>query len=349
MRQKRLITLVAALVIVAAAAAAMRHVVVRGHDGGDGEAAALLQRALEQGEHVAYEGVKSVVVHAPVAGTERVRVLTAGDGRSRLEYLSGESAGVTVWDDGERLWRWHPREQRLTVTPTTRATPEQEARRRRMLLENFRPVRRGEERVAGRRAAVLELRPQARGIPWRRLWVDVETGVILASVDFDGSGAERRRTRFEGFTWVAPPPAGDPRFQPDPAQQRRAVTLPPTDLAGPLTREGLFRRVGFTLVGPAYLPPGFAWDGGYVFRCNCPGCHRTSARLEFSDGLNTLLLLACGHACPGEASCLEHAASLPELRRQLGDVTCLVVGELAREELTRVLASVTAVERPAAR
>lgn len=346
MRQKALIALAAAVAIVAAAAAVMRHAVVRGHDGGDSEAEALLQRALEEGQHVAYEGMKSVIVHAPVAGTERVRVLAAGDGRSRLEYLSGDSAGVTVWDDGERLWRWHPREQRLTVTPSTRATPEQEARRRHMLQENFRPVRRGEERVAGRRATVLELRPQARGVPWRRLWVDVETGVVLASVDFDGSGAERRRTRFEEFALVPPPALDDARFQPDPARRSHAVALPPADLAGPLSREELFRRIGFTLVGPNYLPPGFAWDGGYLFRCNCPGCHRTSARLEFSDGLNTLLLLACGHACAGEVSCLEHAASAPELRRQIDGVTCLVAGELARDEMIRVLASIAAVERP---
>ncbi|MBI3909340.1 MAG: hypothetical protein HY320_00200 [Armatimonadetes bacterium] len=301
-----------------------------------GQAQAILLRALTDGQKVPYEGVKAARLRAPVGGTERARVLMAGDGRSRIEYLDGATAGVTVWDDGRRVWRAHPHEDLITVAPTARLDPALEQHRRDLVLRNFVPSLNGSERVAHRAAQIINLSPRHGGRPWKRLWVDAETGVVLASTDFNGAGQELRSTRFETFARPpAPPPPGDPRFTP-PADLRRRARRQPH--AGPLSAERLSRAVGFPVCMPAYLPAGFEPGGGYV--ASCPFCGKPTARMEFTDGLNTILLLSFAHRCPGEPSQPgDGAGGEDTVQRRVGNVTCVAVGELPRAELERILQS----------
>ncbi len=53
-----------------------------------------------------------------------------------------------------------------------------------LVKRNYTPLIEGEDTIAGRPVWVLRLKPSMKRRPWRQMWVDKETGVILASRDW---------------------------------------------------------------------------------------------------------------------------------------------------------------------
>jgi negative regulator of sigma E activity len=262
----------------------------------------------------------------------------------RMVFLTPPLKGVTVLDDGRRVVRLDPQRSTVAVAATPLA-PEHEARRRTLLEENYRAVLTGEERVAGRPAYRVELRPRHPGNPWKRLWIDQESALLLASEDYDGAGQRTRSSRVESVEFRAEP-LGAVRPSAaliDHAQFARAAETevkPPSEIS---------KAVGFKVLRPGYLPPGYELESAHVYACQC-GCRVPAARLQYVDGLNAISVLQCGERCRHEG--VFGPRGLPQgtaIRVLAGDNTIVVVGEIVRDELITMARSIPGVQWPPAR
>jgi negative regulator of sigma E activity len=261
----------------------------------------------------------------------------------RMVFLTPPLKGVTVLDDGRRVVRLDPQSATVAVAATPLA-PEHEARRRNLLEENYRALHTGDETVAGRPAHRVELRPRHPGNPWKRLWIDQETALLLASEDYDGAGRRTRSSRVQSVEFRAEPEGA---VRPsaaliDNAQFARAAETdvkPAADIS---------KAVGFKVLRPGYLPPGYELESAHVYSCQC-GCRVPAARLQYVDGLNAISVLQCGERCRHEGAV--GTRGLPQgsaFRVLAGENTVVVVGEIERGELEKMARSLPNVQWPPA-
>jgi outer membrane lipoprotein-sorting protein len=308
--------------------------------------AALLARALAAETSVDYTGVLHTVTFYQgqrVAST--VRVYRQAPDRERMEYVSAELAGLVTGCNEHGCWQYDP-----TLARTIRSGPFRSAakgpRREDLIRRNYVIDCTGTDRVAGRPAYVLPLTPKHPGNPSRRLWVDQATFVVLRREDYTADGALRTQTTFREIDYR-------PRLAANlfdaPADPSRQVTAPVP--AAPMTLEQLSAEVGFPVIKTPYLPPGYEYASGQIYRCPC-GCGMISAQLQYVDGLNCLTVFETGtqHAgCSSSGGCagMMGNGQPPCLLADYGyarfasvvttDPTFTAVGDLAQEELVRVV------------
>lgn len=301
-------------------------------------AAALIQRAWQAEGSVALEGRQRITV--PGAGGRAVEVeamvLTSGAGQKRIEYLTAPLRGVTIWESGERTYRYSPAERRVTVSPA-REPQAARSEREAQLLRNYRVRPGGREVVAGQQVSVVELRPKSGSDRWKRYSVDPLTSVILASEERQGRAGVLWSTRFTQVTYLDEEPPAE-RFVPPAELLERFGAARAGEGSSRFTPERLSRLVGFRLRLPATLPRGYALEGAYQVACACGERHQ-AARLEYRDGLNTMSLFQCAHPrCGGSPRCFGTRGA-DAVHAERDGVSYLAVGDLRPEELRRVLRS----------
>ncbi|MCE5197906.1 MAG: MucB/RseB C-terminal domain-containing protein [Armatimonadota bacterium] len=67
-----------------------------------------------------------------------------------------------------------------------------------LVCRNYIPLVEGQERVAGRVAWVLRLKPKQKRFPWKQLWVDKRTSIVLASRDWSSANTLKRSMKTIG-------------------------------------------------------------------------------------------------------------------------------------------------------
>jgi len=302
----------------------------------------LVRSAWTDGRNVALKGDQVI----SLTGTDgkplelKARVLTSANGHTRIEYVDGPLKGVTIWENGERTYRYNPRLERLTVAQK-RGTEAERREQELQLLENYEARVTGEQTVAGRSCLIVELRPKSGSDRWKRVAIDPSTSVILVNEDRRGPDHVLRRTAFTDVQLLAskdqPPPE---TFHPPADLVAEYGEAEPGASGTRYTPETLSKAVGFPVRGPRWIPEGYALQGGYLTPCACKQPHQ-AARLEYWDGLNTITLFQCAHpACSAAGKCFGAAASGPmavHLRR--GKATYLAIGEAKREDLSRMIES----------
>jgi negative regulator of sigma E activity len=268
-------------------------------------------------------------------------VLQSGRGEVRIKYLTAPLAGVTVWESADRTYRYNPKNNRLTVS-TRRDNPEAGKEQEERLLENYTARVSGTEKVANRTALVIELRPKGGGNRWKRLWIDPNSWVTLASEDRRGDDQVLRRTRFTAVTYLPDSQTPQPHeFRPSEEMVQRLAQAVRGDTASRFTPAELSKLIEFEVRVPQYLPKGYKLQGAYPTPCSCSERHQ-AARLEFSDGLNTLTLFECAHPrCISKGNCFAaEGASSPlsfHLERKSGRY--LAVGDAPKSELEKLVRS----------
>lgn len=309
----------------------------RSSPGAEPDTESLVRRAWVDSKLVALEGDQEIQVED--GRVLRAHVLTSRQGDLRIEYRSAPLAGITVWETPTRTYRYSPRSQRLTVTERL-ASPTEDAGRELQLIRNYAVHRSGEEEVAGRTAIRVDLRPRSGKGTWKQIWIDRETAVILRS---DAQTARGRIVRSTRFTQVRYLPAGSEpdaaAFMPGPALMKQLVR----DSGSAIERldlPELNRRAGFAVRLPAQLPRGYTLSGAYETSCPCRTPH-SAARLEFTDGLNTLSLFQCGSPrCTSAENCFAAGGEAPQaVRAERDGIYFLAVGDLPRAELDQLIRS----------
>jgi negative regulator of sigma E activity len=268
--------------------------------------------------------------------TSRVEVAYRRPGMTRLRYLDGPLLGVQVWEDLDRVYRYVPEKDRLEVTLAQASEPDKLEQRLQLMRQNYTAEIEGEDLVAGRPAHRIALRPRHPGNPWKRLWIDRESYLMLGSEDYDAHDHLLRSTRFVSLSLRTEP---ESTFRPKLALLKKATWNPSADDT-PLSAERVAHRVGFEVLLPKYLPPGYRLLGSYVDQCQC-GSGEPTARTQYTDGLNTISLFQCGHPCAHGGTCWTSGA--PEgvaARLARGADNFMVVGELDKSELQKMIRSV---------
>lgn len=305
----------------------------------------ILTQSLTAGEHVALAGTQ--IVEAPGQPAGRARIIQTADGKMRLEYLSGPRDGLKVWDDGRKTWRWYPRKKVLAISACRRRATVLDGRRTDLLMRNFVPRWLREDRVAGQKVDVIDVRPRQPGAAWKRLWISKANHAILATSTFSPDGQPISGVRFEQVTFQPTAASDASAFQAPADLVHRYGRAQPGDSPSSFAPRELVDVVDFPVRVPTYLPPGYAWEAGYPFPCSCG---QQAARLQFTDGLNTIVLLECGHKCsPGSQCVLPPASSHLVARLDTRNMALAATGDVRPAELMRMLrsaASATPVAYP---
>jgi len=213
---------------------------------------------------------------ALIEGHERnaTAAVRAANGQIRLDYQAGERRWSVI-DDGRRLIRLQPSKRSALALPRPRLAIDQ------TLAERNYAVRvAGEAQIAGRPTREFEIAPRSRGpVAWR-LWLDRDNDFPLKRERYNVEGRLISGTEFTSLeSGVQVPsdifaiPAGWKIVEEDGGEKSYSVSE-------------LTRQLGFEVVVPRYLPPGYLLQGGYI---QVRGRRRhTVAELRYTDGLRLL-------------------------------------------------------------
>lgn len=215
-----------------------------------------------------------------------------------------------------------------------------------LLMHNYRAVLAPDEDIAGRPVNAVVLINKYTGQTVMRVWIDTQTKLVLKKERYASNGAVTYQTRFEQirYTEAIPKeiftvPNGGFTHTPGPTH-----AMPSSDL------QSVVRTAGFQAKNPKYLPEGFVPVAGDV---NDVKGIRT-LHLLYSDGIRTVSLFEnAGGAAVDLSRFNVHQAKVENNDAQYveqGATTllawtqerlhCTLVGELGREELIRIAASV---------
>jgi hypothetical protein len=310
-----------------------------GHPAGatGADARAMVERAWTSESRVAFSGEQTIRmsgIEAPV----RARVLQAADGSKRIDYLTPPLTGVQVWESKTRTYRFNPKLKRLTVS-RRRTSLEDVQQQERQLLANYTARIIGTEEVADRPVTVVELRSRSHTDRVKRVWIDPKTYVILGSEDANGPNL-LRRTKFTRIAYLAPGAEPKPsELLPSEELVRKYGTALVGDTSARFEPAQLSKLVGFPVHAPKTLPEGYTFQGAYQMPCLCGGRHQ-AARLEFSDGLNTVSLFECGHPeCDADRTRLKRPVSPLAVRLSKDSYYYLAVGDAPRADLEKIVQS----------
>ncbi|HOM83565.1 MAG TPA: sigma-E factor regulatory protein RseB domain-containing protein [Armatimonadota bacterium] len=238
----------------------------------------LVERAFRHPRSVAHTGTVRVTLSGPPRSTASVRVFCDGHGRERREHLDGPARGLTILTDGQSSWQRPSPAARWTALQIPPATSSWDRLRR-----NYRFRRQGEERIAGRKAAVIAIDPVHPGNPRQVLWLDMATALVLRADSYTYAGDLAMTTHYTTFVPKAPP--------------ARALKAPdPNEIAPTSTAEWwkecasekeLRQEAGTSVSLPSRLPPGYALVAYYLRGCRRGG---TLPVVRYDDGLNALTL-----------------------------------------------------------
>jgi len=240
----------------------------------------VLRGALEAPLRTDYEAIQVLTAPGP-NGPETVRaaVWHRRPHTHRTEFLAPPRlAGRLVVDDGTYTWQYEPSLHLLVQAPSLGRS---DLTLLGQVLDSHTVRLLGTDVVAGRQAYLLSLLPHGPG-PTRRMWVDRVTGVVLKS---EAADVERGVYFTSTFTRVSFLPVPQELFRVPRPRGVRVLKLT-GETVRVRTLSELSRQVGFPVVAPRELPPGFRFRSA---RAAAWGATR-AAVLEFSDGFSGLSL-----------------------------------------------------------
>lgn len=303
----------------------------------------ILKKSYYADARASYSGRMRTTVYTASGGTSADVLINRNGAKTRMEYLSGASAGTVLLDDGKSVTQLDSRARTAYVSGTPEA-PE----RLDLLLANYTAVLVGKDSIAGRNCYTIAVRPKASGNPSKRLWVDRGTFLALKTERFSFDG---RRTMSSEYTNI------DYSKRPDPSifsipEGWKTVRL---GASGDSSLESVRSAVGFTPRKPSHVPPGYGF-GGYYLRENPRGMR--FAGLRYTNGMNTVSIFErkgqCGNGwgfgrgrgrgqgAPrrGCASCMLDQGDHAQIAcSYTGGLTIVVVGDLSADELGRIVNS----------
>ncbi len=279
-------------------------------------------------------------------------LIRAAAGKLRLDYERDDHHWALI-DNGSRLIRLHPRKRTATFTPRMEMALD-----RALAERNYRARPVGRATIAGRQTTTIEIAPRRGGLVAWRLWLDRSTGFPLKRERYNVDGKLISGTEFTSvqFKAAVPPdifavPSGWETSDEGGSGQKYSL-------------DGLAQHLGFPVVAPKYLPPGYVLQGGYVEQ---RGEHkRLTAALRYTDGLRVLSVYQRPHredsGDQGKAGDRPEGDSGKErggdadrhhldagkvvdhggekvLRRASKTRVVVVVGDLTADQLTRIAAS----------
>ena len=241
---------------------------------------------LGKGQRQPYEGEQVTrLLRGRVRETRQI-VKHAGPGRMRMEYVYPPNvAGETILIVGGRYFHYKPAPENKILEGV--APPGELAARAKELTQRLRrgAIQArvvGQEEVASRDAAIVEIRSLRGGAFYLKFWIDTATGVRLKYNNLDPSGRVVSETYFTKIEY-------NPQFA---AADFRPGSLPDVPHEALLPKGKPYASVSAAQPFAPYpirepsVPEGYRLDGVWVVR----GPNRVTTILRYTDGVNSFAL-----------------------------------------------------------
>lgn len=323
---------------------------IGGASGPSPDAAGILRKSHAAENQARYIGRLTTELVRGAGPSAKADVAIQRSGRlSRMQYLTGPSAGSVIIDDGRSMTRLDASSRTAYISETPDA-PEQLD----LLLSNYQPVLAGNAKIAGRECYLIKITPKCACNPSEKLWIDKGSSVALKTEKYGSDGRITSSTEYRSIDYSARPGASAFRVP----SGWKIVKIAGASAVG---LDAVRRAVGFTPKRPGYVPKGYKFDDYYVR--GAPSC-ASFAGLRYTNGLNTISVFerkggcfgrgfGCGRgrgrgarcgaggcAPTGPGCCL--LVNQPQARivhTTVGDLTVLVVGDIALTELQKIAGS----------
>jgi len=281
----------------------------------------------------------TTLARGPAVTSEQI-VYRAGFKGMRIEYLQPPALkGEIRADDGRALLHFIPKEKVLRIRPSRIAAMRGWTHQIGQALKHGNLVVNlvGSDRIAGRTAYVIEVKPHLRRHgPTRKFWVDAQKWIKLKTEDIAHDGTVLSMSYYTKINFVNTVPAEKFRIQP-PAGVR-VERQPACPKSIPI--EKARKQVNFRILEPGYLPPGFKLAGATVV----PFRHGKLVALRYTDGVSTISLFQT----PGRVLSPKFLRRLHEGPVQPGkgiyswrhgNINLTIVGRIPTDEMRRVAGS----------
>lgn len=294
-----------------------------------------------------YSGDKIVIDFSNVTPqVTKMSILHQLGGREKRFYQGTRSVVIV---DGGFFYHYHP-DRRLLIKKKLPGEGGYDALRRENLkqtLISYEMRHAPSDTIAGRRTHLYEFLPRGAGTrPVRKVWVDVETGLILKMEVYSPDNRLFWLSAYEKIDY-------EPRVTPSSFSMEipSGVRVVETDEVRCLTTQEAEDVAGVPIGLPEYLPDGFAQK--------CVRARRTGdygeIQIVYSDGLSLLSLFESSRFRPvakgarsstqpvtvGDRQAELHRLGLVHaLAWQTSWVHLTILGEISREEMLRVAESI---------
>ncbi len=313
------------------------------------DARPLIVEAVAAPKHVSFVGQMSSIRSGTTQAFAVIqKVEHRAPDQTRRTYLAPRDLyGQFVISRGAMSWGVDPGKRRVVVSENKAAVdPVAVVDDIALLDSNYRAVRTGADDVADRRTDVVDLVSRYTGERAMRLWLDVETHVVLAKEAYHSDGSLAWRTRFDDirYTDAIPPQV----FSESPPSGFEMVRGHSYDQVQSLP--SAVPDAGFRPITPKFLPEGFSLVGADVSTVK----GTKNLHLFYSDGIRTLSLFenATGRATDfsgmrahsttfdGHDARYVHDGPTTLVAWREHDLTFAVVGDLDLKELLQIATSV---------
>ena len=306
----------------------------------DGKTA--LKNMLEAEKKVCFIAHEVTTLARGPAVTSEQTIYRAGIKGMRMEYLSPPKLkGEIRADDGHVLAQYIPEKKIIRMQPSRLAGMKPwmahaggmiGRREGGLSVEVV-----GRDKIAGRSAYVVEVKPEKRVGPSRKLWIDTEKWIKLKTEEITSDGTVISMSYFTKIDFVDSIP--DSKFHIDrPAGVRieREEREP-----HPVPVERARHEAGFHLMEPSYLPRGFKPAGAVII----PFRDGKIVGLRYTNGVNSVSLFQTpgDKLSPKFIERLQHgpAKSGTEVYTwREGRINLTIVGRISQDEIRKIAGSV---------
>lgn len=307
----------------------------------DAQALQLVENMLRAQRTLSFSGEQVTTIYGPGGPINSSEQTVTHDGirGMRMDYHSpARLAGEIRGDNGRFLWRYAVDKRTVEQLPSALERMRNEIRIAENAIRNRRVLLRliGQDSVAGRRAFVVQASPAgaapASTAGARRFWIDPASGAQLRIVIFGPSGNPISDSYFTQITYNPPlpsdifdPPADAARIAPPAEEPSASVKHVPA---------GVVPALGFDILEPAYLPPGYHFDKGQIFQYK----GQPAFGIRYDNGLTVVSLyeLAAKKPAPRNHFRLNRAGMLTGVQ---SGIQIVLLGNLDPSDLIRIYQS----------
>jgi negative regulator of sigma E activity len=260
------------------------------------------------------------------AASALVAVWGNGRGASRRQYGEAKT-GFTTLQAGTSAWQRQGAGAWVRLPASSRPRPQTDAGR---IVRNYLVTAGPATSLLNRTVTPIRIDRKRPFTPFRRLWVEAETGLILKDDLYGPDGRLRSSTVFTDLRIGPQPPA---LFAP-PASTAPLSGFGPSSFRPSASRAEAERLSGRSAPSPRYTPPGFTVEM-YGVMTTRHGTYMPAVR--FADGLAAYTIFRRGPGAGrmgagGPASDNQRAVVISS--RPQGNY--LLVGDIAESELRKV-------------
>jgi len=230
--------------------------------------AELLRKAEMADKYVSYRGTKSAIVYFNgKMANSCMKVVHLKPDKTRTDFFSpAQLAGVILIHDSDSTWKYSPKKRVWeSVSSCVKFNSDEICRE---VLENFNLTLLDSDVVANRPAYVVLAEPRVENGPSRRMWIDKEYFLVLATEVQTNQGSVVNASKFVRIE-MNPPDISPSVFQVNGKVEK-------------VKRQ--CKR--FRTILPGYLPKGYKFVGSSSLVVGGRCC----AHLRFTNGANTISL-----------------------------------------------------------